>query len=165
MEYAFRVRTRICRIAIVLAFVGSAASAATDTPGRRTSPDALVGTWTGTSTCVGDRPACKNEIVVYRIVTIADHPHQVRLLADKILEGKRVPMGALVFDVDEEAGKLRNEFQIGRTHGVWTFTLAGDTMTGTLVVLPDGSKARDVKVQRARERDVPPAPAMSEYDE
>lgn len=26
----------------------------------------VVGTWTGESLCVGNRPACQNEVVVYR---------------------------------------------------------------------------------------------------
>jgi hypothetical protein len=129
------------------------------------SPSAFVGTWTGTSTCVGNRPACKNETVVYRFLPLDDRPQQVRLLADKIIDGKRVPMGALVFDYDEGKGELRSEFRVGQTHGVWSYSVAGDSMTGTLVILPERSVGRDVKVHRVKDTEVPAAPAIGEYDE
>ena len=127
--------------------------------------DFIVGTWTGTSTCVGDRPACKNETVVYRIMPVGGNPRQVRLLADKILDGKRVPMGALMFDVDDLNRTVRSEFTVGQTRGVWLFTVAGDTMTGTLELLPDRSKARDVRVHRTTDNDLPEAPPLSDYGE
>ncbi len=126
---------------------------------------AIVGTWAGTSTCVGGRPACKNEAVVYRFVPVDGHPNQVRLLADKVVDGKRVPMGALVFDRDEATGKLRCEFERGQTHGVWSYTVAGDSMKGTLVILPEGTVGRDVSVRRANNDDLPEAPPISDYDE
>lgn len=130
------------------------------------SSDFYQGTWTGTSTCVGNRPACKNEIVVYRFVPMADHPGQVRLLADKIIEGKRVPMGALVFNHDEKSNALRCEFRIGKTHGVWSYLAHGDSLVGDLIILPDGTKGRDVKAHRVKdEKEVPPAPALKEYEE
>ena len=125
----------------------------------------ILGTWTGTSTCVGSRPACKNETVVYRFVAIDGHPHQVRQLADKIIDGKRVVMGSLVFDVDEPKGTLRSEFTRGQTHGVWSYSVAGDSMKGTLVILPEGTVGRDVNVRRAKDDEVPAAPPISDYDE
>ncbi len=127
--------------------------------------DFILGTWTGTSTCVGNRPACKNETVVYRVVPVAGNPRQVRLLADKIIDGKRIPMGALVFDVDAASHTARGEFKIGQTHGLWLYTVADDTMTGTLQILPEGTKARDVHVRRTTDKDLPEAPPLSEYDE
>src|SRR4029079_18461825 len=80
--------------------LGSTVAPAAREPHPASGLDFILGTWTGTSTCVGDRPACKNETVVYRCVPMEGHPGQVRELADKILDGKRVPMGALLFDVD-----------------------------------------------------------------
>ena len=134
-------------------------------PHQASTLDFILGTWTGTSTCVGKRQACKNETVVYRFIVLNGHPEQVRLLADKILEGKRVPMGALVFDVDQQSRTVRSEFRRGQTHGVWSYTVAGDAMTGALVLLPEGSKGREVKAHRAKEREVPEAPPLSDYDE
>lgn len=134
-------------------------------PPRPSGLDDIAGTWTGTSTCVGDRPACKDETVVYRFVPLDGRPGQVRLLADKIIDGKRVPMGALVCDVEEHDRTLRGEFSVGRTHGVWSFAVEGDSMTGKLVILPEGSMARRVVVRRASESDLPPAPPLSDYEE
>ena len=125
---------------------------------------AFSGTWTGTSTCVGNRPACKNETVVYRFVPVDDHPRQVRLLADKIIDGKRVPMYALVFEYDERNRKLTSEFTRGNMHGIWSYSIAGESMTGTLVALPERSVGRDVKVHRVKDGEVPEAPAIHEYD-
>jgi hypothetical protein len=125
---------------------------------------AILGTWTGTSTCVGNRPACKNETVVYRFVPVDGHPSQVRLLADKIIDGKRVPMGALVFEYDERTGKLTSEFTRGNTHGIWSYSIAGESMIGTLEALPERSVARDVKAHRVKDTEVPAAPALREYD-
>ena len=87
------------------------------------------------------------------------------MLADKILDGKRVPMGALMFDVDDLNRTVRSEFTVGQTRGVWLFTVAGDTMTGTLELLPDRSKARDVRVHRTTDNDLPEAPPLSDYGE
>jgi len=123
------------------------------------------GTWTGKSICVGDRPACKNETVVYRFMPFPGAPWQLRLLADKIIEGKRVPMGALLFQYDDEKHALCSEFKIGNTHGVWSFTARGDSLRGELIILPDGEKGRDVRAHRVNDSEVPPAPATKEYDE
>jgi len=103
--------------------------------------------------------------VVYRFVAIDGHPHQVRLLADKIIDGKRVAMGALVLDVDEKAETLRGEFVRGHTHGVWSYSVEGDSMKGTLVILPEGTVGRDVKTRRAKDDELPAAPPLSDYDE
>jgi hypothetical protein len=65
----------------------------------------VLGTWAGTSTCVGNRPACKDE------------------------------------------------------KGLWEFTVSGDSIVGTLVLLPGRDLARRVRVHRVAEGSVPPAPA------
>src|SRR5712672_1896834 len=69
------------------------------------------GTWAGKSTCVGDHPACKNETVVYRFVPFSGAPWQMRLLADKIIEGKRVPMGAFMFAYDDSTRGMKCVFR------------------------------------------------------
>jgi hypothetical protein len=128
--------------------------------------DAFVGTWKGTSLCVGkSRPACKNETVVYRFVSVADHPTQLRQLADKVIEGKRVPMGALMYQFNPQTNSLECEFKIGDTHGVWSYSAEADSITGALIILPDRTKVRDVKVRRVKDTEVPAAPALREYEE
>jgi hypothetical protein len=124
----------------------------------------VVGTWKGESTCVGNRPACKNEVVVYRFEAVAGKSDVVLMLADKILDGERVPMGKLEFRYDEAKRELSCEFIRGQTHGLWQFTVSGESMEGTLVLLPDRELGRRVKVKRVAERDVPAAPAKEMYD-
>src|SRR5690349_13381860 len=90
------------------------------TPSHFTPPSAL-GTWKGESICVGNRPACKNEVVVYRFEAVPGKAGVLLLLADKIIEGQRVPMGKLEFQNDEAKGGLSCEFTRGQTHGLWEF--------------------------------------------
>lgn len=133
---------------------------------QEASPPAIVsGTWTGTSTCTGDRPACRNEIVVYRFEAIPGRGDGVRLYADKIVDGKRLPMGALDCEVDVAKASVRCEFQRRQTHGIWEYKLDGDAMSGRLVLLPDESIGRDVKVRRVKDVEVPSAPPASDYAE
>ncbi|HEX5041763.1 MAG TPA: hypothetical protein VFV75_02595 [Candidatus Polarisedimenticolaceae bacterium] len=148
-------RARFLVVLLCLSGAGTAGTAAPST--------GVLGTWAGRSLCVGDRPACKDEEVVYRFLPVEGRAGTVTLLADKVLEGKRVPMGRLDFDQDTARGTLRCEFTRGSTHGVWTFRVSGDAMTGTLVILPERSVAREVSVRRVREDAVPAAPAVQDY--
>jgi hypothetical protein len=124
----------------------------------------VLGTWKGDSTCVGNHPACKNEVVVYRFEAIPGKPGVVLLLGDKIIEGQRVPMGKLEFQYNEAKGELSCEFKRGQTHGLWQFTVSEDSIEGTLVQLPGKELARRVKVKRVREDEVPAAPARESYE-
>ena len=85
------------------------------------------------------------------------------LLADKIIDGRRVPMYKLEFHFVDADHSLTCEFRRGQMHGVWKYTVSGDTMTGTLVILPDDTFGRRVSVHRVREDQVPKAPALGEY--
>jgi hypothetical protein len=124
------------------------------------------GEWTGTSLCVGERGACKDEIVVYRFEPIPNRPDHFMLFGDKILEKKRVPMGKLEFVFDPRANRLTCEFRRGYTHGLFEFKIAGDDMTGTLITLPEKTVRRDIKVHLVSASDaVPEAPPPSDYDE
>jgi hypothetical protein len=124
----------------------------------------ILGTWKGESICVGsNRPACKNEVVVYQFEAVSGKPDGVLFLADKIIEDKRVPMGKLECRYDEAKGELSCEFTIRQTHGLWQYTVSGDSMNGTLVLLPERELVRRVKAKRVSERDVPAAPARESY--
>ena len=124
----------------------------------------VLGTWKGDSTCMGNRPACKNEIVVYRFELVPGKPGVVLNYADKIIDGQRVPMGKLEFQYNEAKGELSCEFTINQTHGLWQFTVSGDTIEGGLVLLPGREPGRRVKVKRVSESEVPKAPAKKEYE-
>jgi hypothetical protein len=123
----------------------------------------VVGTWTGESICVGHRPACKNEIVVYRFEPVAGNSTLLTLLADKIIKGKRIPMYRLDFQYDESRRTLSCDFTQGHTRGTWEYRIAGDSMEGTGVVMASKSVARSVKVKRVREDQVPAAPDHDSY--
>ncbi|HKN83495.1 MAG TPA: hypothetical protein VJW17_08665 [Pyrinomonadaceae bacterium] len=144
------------KYAIALLVFFSAALTQASTP-------SVIGTWTGESICVGNRPACKNEVVVYRFEPVTNNPRLVTLLADKIIDGKRVPMGKLEFQYDEAKGMLSCEFTRGQTHGLWEFKITADSMEGTGMLLPDKSVIRRVKVKRVKEDQVPAAPARELY--
>jgi len=85
-------------------------------------------------------------------------------LADKIIDGKRVAMGKLEFRYDESKDELSCEFTTGQTHGLWQFKVTGDSMEGTLVLLPDRETVRRVNVKKVREDEVPVPPARESYD-
>lgn len=124
----------------------------------------VLGTWKGESICVGNRPTCKNEVVVYRFAAVAGKRDVVLQLADKIIAGKREPMGKLEFKYDGANKELSCEFTIRQTHGVWRFQVSGDSMEGTLVLLPNKEVVRRVKVKRVVEREVPAAPTKEAYE-
>jgi len=130
---------------------------------RAMNASSIVGTWTGESVCVGNRPACKNEVVVYRFEPVAGKSTFVTLLADKIIKGKRVPMYKLDFQYDESKRTLSCEFWQGNTHGTWEYKITADSMEGTGIVLPGKSLARRVKVKRVKEDQLPAAPDYNSY--
>ena len=110
----------------------------------------LVGNWTGESICTDAFPACHDEKVVYRIKEPPDRTGKVTITADKIVDGKPETMGVLDFKYDGEKGTLVCEFTRGNTHGLWEFTVKEDTMEGTLIVLPDKTLARRVKLKKEK---------------
>jgi hypothetical protein len=108
----------------------------------------LVGNWTGDSICLGNRPSCHDERVIYRIAKAPDSSGNVTITADKIVNGKPEPMGVLDFKYDSEKRTLVCDFTRGNTHGLWELTVKGTTMEGTLMLLPDKSLVRRVKVHK-----------------
>ena len=130
---------------------------------RAMNASAIVGTWMGESVCVGNRAACKNEVVVYRFEPVAGKSTLVTLLADKIVKGKRIPMYRLDFQFDESKRTLSSDFTQGRTRGSWEYKITGDSMEGTGIVLAGKSVARRVKVKRVREDQMPAAPNYNSY--
>lgn len=108
----------------------------------------LVGDWAGESVCVGDNPSCHDEKVVYHVSKSAGGPDRFKIAADKIVDGRAEPMGVLDFRYDAERGVLVGEFQNDRYHGLWELTVKGDTMEGTLKLLPAKTVARRVRVKK-----------------
>jgi len=145
------IRSHLKYALILAGFIMSfAASSYAQGIARPMNASYVVGTWTGESICVGNHPACKNEMVVYRFEPVVGKSTLVTLLADKIVKGKRVPMYKLDFQYDEAKRTL--------SCGAWEYRIAGDTMEGTGIVLSGKSVARRVKVKRVREDQMPAAP-------
>jgi hypothetical protein len=112
----------------------------------------ILGIWRGESVCVksAESPACHDESVEYDVYDAAGGI--VHVAAYKFVETEKVLMGEMDFTYDEKLGSWTSEFQTARYRGLWTFTVAGDTLTGTLVDLPSRHKVRDVLVQRQAAR-------------
>jgi len=109
----------------------------------------FVGTWRGTSTCVNPQiaPSCTDETVVYE-VRGSENGKAVVLKADKVVDGRRVPMGDLEFVYSEKESCWRSEFTTPRVHGVWCLAMEKHSMTGSLRVLPSNAEVRKVQVKR-----------------
>ena len=115
---------------------------------------AFLGTWRGTSTCV-DRarhPACADEVVIYEVREKPGDNRAVLLKADKVVEGKVLPMGEMEFTYDDSRGEWLSEFQNARVHILWSFVVDGRKIEGTLVDLPDGALVRRVAVEKGSKR-------------
>jgi hypothetical protein len=148
---------------IAVLITGLAAAGRAQGLARAMNTSSIIGTWTGESLCVGNRPACKNEVVVYRFEPVAGKSTFVTLLADKVIKGKRIPMYKLDFQYDESKRTLSCDFTQGHTRGTWEYKITGDSMEGTGIVMAGKSVARSVKVKRVREDQVPAAPDHDSY--
>ena len=148
-----------------LAFVFTAV-VATSAAGAAGKPTLLSGAWTGHSLCVdkAHHPACKDETIVYRFVRTA--PHAATLYADKILAGKREPMGALAMELGADDRSATAHFTWGTSTGTWAYTMTSDTtLTGTLHGEPGHALARNVDAHRVDDKDLPAAPPLADYGE
>ena len=130
---------------LLIALLAAAASSPSATP-----RDAILGEWRGTSTCVDHvrYPACKNETVIYHFRPKGDDPATVVLAADKVVDGKVLPMGEFDCTYDAKRGAWISELLNERVHILWTFVVRGRAIQGTLVDLPDRLLIRKVAVQR-----------------
>ncbi len=115
----------------------------------------LVGNRAGESICVGYRPACHDEQVIFRIANPPEAKGKVTINADKVIDGKPEEMWVLDFTYDPVKQTLVNEFTRGSTHGLWELTVKRDTIEGTLATFPDKTIGRRVKVKKETRTDKP----------
>jgi membrane dipeptidase len=115
------------------------------------TPPSITGAWQGLSTCVKDgaSPECKDERILYHFKAAPDRPGVVVLDAEKIVEGKAVPMYTADFTYDPDRDAWESEFQGPRAHGLWSYVVRGGEMTGTLVDLPSRRLVRHVFARRS----------------
>ncbi|MFL6247921.1 MAG: hypothetical protein ACJ74H_18000 [Thermoanaerobaculia bacterium] len=107
----------------------------------------LLGTWRGSSICTGARTACRDETVVYHI-TAGANAEMVTVAANKIVDGRELEMGTLEFNVDFKAHRMVSEFDNGNVASRWVFQWSSTELKGTAVLLPDGTKIRDIVLRR-----------------
>ena len=112
--------------------------------------DEIVGTWRGTSACVDRQaaPACTDEDVIYEIVASPGHPDSVTVTADKVVDGKRLPMGSFDFTYDATSRSWTSELATPRMHALWRLSLSGTTLGGTLTLLPSKAVVRRVDLRK-----------------
>lgn len=101
----------------------------------------ITGTWRGQSLCVDPATGCHDEDVFYHI-TQETGSATVKIDADKIIDGKAVNMGELVFTYDKAKGMLVSK--VGKS--LWQLTIKGNQING--VLLREGSTIRKVTLKK-----------------
>lgn len=142
----FCARKRTWLIA-VLSICGAAALGAAPAPIAE-----VLGDWRGTSTCVrsAEFPSCRDEVVVYEFRKSAAEDERVTLTAYKIVDGEKQLMGEFYLTWDAKQGAWTKDFQNERYHGLFTYVVHGDEITGTLVDLPSRHVIRNISVRREK---------------
>ncbi|HYX21724.1 MAG TPA: hypothetical protein VFA98_12840 [Thermoanaerobaculia bacterium] len=141
-----RVRVRGSVIAALL-ICASAATLASPAPIAE-----VLGDWRGTSTCVksGEFPSCRDEVVVYEFRKPSSEDERVALTAYKIVDGEKQLMGEFYLTWDAKQVAWTKDFQNERYHGLFTYVVHGDEITGTLVDLPSRHVIRNISVRREK---------------
>jgi hypothetical protein len=92
-------------------------------------------------------PACHDEVVVYEF-TPGAKPGTVHWKADKIVDGKRDPMGEMDLTYDTDDACWKAEFQSPRVHSVWCLVVYRAHMTGTARLVPGKQTVRRIDVRK-----------------
>jgi uncharacterized protein (DUF2147 family) len=140
------------RRSVVVAVVFLSASLARGAAQGAGAVDEIVGTWSGSSVC-SDRqaaPACKDEQVVYEIHANPGKPNTVTTKADKVVDGKRLPMGDLEFTRDAKDGSWTSEIDTPRVHALWRLRVDGATLSGTLTSIPSNAVVRKIDLRKEK---------------
>ena len=103
----------------------------------------IAGVWRGNSECARKGGPCHDEINVYRFSDVAGKPGWFSVAGSKVVDGREVAMGVLAWKYDPDKRSLQSE------DGAFQFTIAGDTMDGTLT-LPDKTVYRRIHLRREK---------------
>jgi hypothetical protein len=109
----------------------------------------LIGVWRGTSVC-SDRvaaPGCNNEVVIYEF-SPGSQPEIVHWTADKVVDGKRLPMGEFDLTYDRNEACWRAEFKSPRVHMMWRVVVEGADLKGTASLLPGKEIVRKIEAHK-----------------
>ena len=108
----------------------------------------LAGDWIGESICFGNNPSCHDEKIVYHISVDPADSTNVKIGADKIVDGKPEFMGDIFLKYDAAKQTLIGDLQSPRYRGVWAFTIKGNTIEGSLTILPEKTVGRRIRVTK-----------------
>jgi hypothetical protein len=133
---------RIHLVAVAVAGLFARAASA-QSPTQQSAAATPVGMWRGTSVCLVRPSPCNDEVVVYRIAR-TKAPDSLAMDARKIVRGEEQEMGVLACRLMPPTGLTCTIPQ-----GIWHFSVRNDSLIGELR-LPDNTKYRDVRTQRAR---------------
>lgn len=135
-------------IGILLIIASTFSTGARVQQGKPDDLSNLLGDWTGESICTDKgRSACHDEQVIYHITKLSE-PNKVRLAADKMVNGRPEEMYVQEFTYDPARRTLVGEFQNARYHGLWEYNVKGNTMEGTLSLLPERTVVRRINVRK-----------------
>ena len=87
---------------------------------------------------------------MYEIVATPGKPNAVTVNADKVVDGKRVPMGALDFTLDADGGGWTTEISTPRVHAIMRLAVSGTRMHGSMTLLPSKAVVRKMELQKER---------------
>ncbi|MFL5788479.1 MAG: hypothetical protein ACJ748_10540 [Flavisolibacter sp.] len=90
----------------------------------------LEGNWKGTSLCQIKNSPCHDEKVIYHISKKKEN-NSYQIIASKIVEGKEIDMGTLIFSFDAEKQILYLNNNVQQIN--WKFKVIGNQMHGTLI--------------------------------
>jgi hypothetical protein len=110
----------------------------------------VIGSWRGTSICIKAdwNRACHDEVIVYRFAAVGSRPDSVVLHAFKVLGDSLDWMGDLPLGYDRTSRLWQGDFANSRVHVRWSYAVEGQSLTGKVVDLSNGRKARDVVAKR-----------------
>ena len=110
----------------------------------------IVGEWHGTSTCVNRElaPACKDETVRYLFTPSSSGAGIIHCAAYKLVDGKFEPMGEIDLTYSPMSAAWTYDFEARQSKSQWRFEIKGDTMSGSLLDQPSGSRIRTVAATR-----------------
>ena len=89
-----------------------------------------------------------DEEIIYEIVASPGQTDSVTVRADKVVDGKRVPMGSLDFTHEATSRSWTSELETPRTHALWRLSVSGTTLSGTLTLLPSKAVVRRVDLRK-----------------
>ena len=117
-----------------------------------TQPDpanAILGQWEGSSIClkIEENRFCHDELVRYNFTRDGD---VFKLKADKKVNGKYEWMGDLDATYDAAARSWVAPFKGPRAQGIWSFTVDGDKLSGTCILLPSKTLVRNASAVRVK---------------